>query len=174
MMMLDAGGHPVWGEPPDYEPKYMPYPPEYIDVAVKTLVPHRFGVPLGCDRFIWLDRNVHEQAKSQVKMAEAKGMMVKQYGRNMQPVERLIAVQTAEKNIPMERSLALGALVGYKLMYLTYELIVTEKRRTAERVAKFTGRKLDVDAMVEMVIDRDTKCLDRMAEVDMLMVKQNG
>jgi len=163
MMMLDAGGYPVWGEPPDYEPQYMPYPPEHIGVAVKTLMPHRFGVPLGQHRYIWLDRDRLEQAKSQVKLAERKGLTKKLSDR-----DREIAIQRTLWNIPKERGLAMNALRREKVLVLSYEKLLADPENVAKRIEKFSRRNLDICAMVDMIAIRSPACAETFLEADLL------
>jgi hypothetical protein len=75
MQMLDTGGVPVIGRAPAYEEMVPPgagvdyWRENFSGRAMKLLDPQRHRPPAGLDyRILWLDRDFHQQALSQVKL----------------------------------------------------------------------------------------------------------
>lgn len=128
--------------------------------CVKLLHGSRMGeIPAGTAawRFVWLDRDADEQAKSMVKfltvMAPATGI------RPVANAERRLARSFAE-----DRPYLLGALrkVG-PVLVLDYERVLTQPRRTAKLLRRAVWPGLDVDAAAAVVHKRTGRCLPDLA-----------
>lgn len=170
--MLAGGGLPVAGLWPGFEieevlglPDATGFLDELDRKAVKILDPHRHTPPTDRRwRFIWMDRNPSQQARSSVKLLALHGIPAT-------PAEQLgikgMLIEDRLAALAHLRSSAYDA----ELIVVRFEQLLRRKRRTAERVASFLaadGFELNVDAMVDQVVDRPTRCLDGMLELDQM------
>jgi hypothetical protein len=162
MSMLVAGGCPPGnarqipyeGDPAALEGR------DLTGTCVKLLHGSRMGeVPAGTPRwrFVWMDRDVDQQAKSMIKFL---GMMAPVTGVTPRPnSERRIARAFAE-----DRPYLLGALrrVG-PVLVLDYERVLTAPRKTAKLLRRDVWPGLDVDAAAAVVHRRDGRCVPDLA-----------
>ena len=162
MQMLEAGGAPVVGTWPDYEPAIIEITPGTSDTwrtvargrCIKVLDPHRYTPPAGEDyRIIWLDRNPVEQARSQLKMAGAPPTRGNRKG-----MERLLHrdLRLAQQQL---LSIDTAGIVGIK-----FEDLIERPARVAAEIATKMGKVLDQPAMVAQVYDRSARCFNGMLE----------
>lgn len=162
MAMLRAGGMPLYY---DHEGSWetekimlLPHTHAWLaecdGKAVKMLDPHHATPPKDLAyRFIWMDRNDVEQAKSTVKFMRAMGV----------PIDRRGAPRIAE-SIRHDRHTCLHVLRERGPMArVQFERLLRDPRREAERISAFCGG-LDVDAMCSVVIDRPPTCLPYLLE----------
>jgi hypothetical protein len=175
MQMLAAGGMPTPGsEYPSYEiPKGRAVNPEAwaaMGGAVKILDPHINRPPAGLPyRWIWIDRNPVEQAKSMVKFMVACGAAV-------DPAKESIAVSKLAASFMRDRSRANGVMREYshRILKLRFEDILADPVGAANQIAVFCfvtqekGKMLDEAAMVKAVIPRHPDCLPYMMEFEQM------
>lgn len=157
MHMLAAGGAPVVGRAPGYEvdqAAHIPLDRDWLlsleDRAVKVLDPHR-GWGRQCDaRVIWLDRDMREQAKSQVKFLRmVAGVQVPKS-----------AWKSMKSGLRSDRSKSLRVLPSERMM-MSFEDIIADPERAALMFAKwFDG--FDVAAAVAVVKRRSPECAPSM------------
>lgn len=127
----------------------------YRGSAVKWLSPDWWQPPMGWPfRSIWLDRNANEQAKSTLKW-------LRKYKSKVY-ANRPAQIKRGRKQ---RREIALKVLRRRgPVLLLRYEDLKLRPERAAQKIAVFTGHKLDVEAMARAVKNRETKCLDGMLE----------
>ena len=169
MRMLHAGGMDVFCEnKTDFETELIFTLPDNnawlglcTGKALKLLDPHEnLPSPSFDYRFIWMDRNPREQAKSQMKLLSA--------SMGIAPVNRRHARA-------MEASLRKEARTAHRIctafgptISIRFEDLLRHPRLTAKYVAEFLTRPLDIDAMARQVIDRPVTCLPYMLEEQMV------
>jgi hypothetical protein len=158
MSMLVAGGCPPAGHPdPPYE--HDPAAVEGRNLAgrcVKLLHGTRMAViPHGTPtwRFVWLDRDPHQQARSHVKFLTG-------FGVDLAPE----ATAELAASYAQDRPVLLGTLrrVG-PVTVLDYERVLAQPRKTARLLRRWVWPGLDVDAATAVVHDRDGACRPDMA-----------
>ncbi len=157
MAMLAAGGlAPVDGSgSPDYEldtiePAYSNGPDYFVGHAVKLLDSVLFlGVPSApAWRFVWMDRDSHEQARSQVKLMEWTGLRLRD-----DAVDLLVA------SMAVERPRALGLLrAAGDVTVVRYEDVLANPYKGAKQLRKVFPA-LDLHAATAAVHHRDGGCL---------------
>lgn len=162
MRMLAAGGLPIVGDPISGEdmrtlglPEGAGWVRECRGRAMKVLNPHRSRLPFGHSyRFIWLDRDVREQAKSCVKILKSVGIPANRDDR-----------QGIEAGIKRDRRPALGAVreLG-PVLVLAFERLLETPAIVASEISQFCGGGLDVLAMASEVLPRSPRCLDYVLE----------
>lgn len=120
-------------------------------------------------RFVWLDRDPHEQAKSYVKfltaMAPITGIRP-----NMQAVERLAA------SYGRDRPAMLGILRSFgPVLVLDYERVLAQPRKTAKLLRREVWPSLEVESAAAVVHTRDGKCRPDLAtEVSLISGERHG
>lgn len=152
MQMLAAGGAPVVGTHPDYEVEEVMFdvlPLSWAqglgDRAVKVLDPRRHIPPKELEtRYIWLDRNPKEQAKSQIKFLR---QVVQVRGR----ANRVAA------SLREDRKHAVAFISRQPHMIFRFEEILAFPLQVAQRFGDwFPG--FDADAAARAVIRRSPDC----------------
>lgn len=166
MQMLHAGGYPVVGEWPGYEPfegGYWHHSPEAWareadGRAFKLLEPQLWPPPEGPSyRAIWLRRDRKQQAKSALKMVGATMPVTPtRFG-----IGRL-AQSYAEDTPTAWRQLKAAGVVD--MLILNFERLIDHPRASAISIAQWIGRDLDIDAMVRQVVPREAGCLPFLME----------
>jgi hypothetical protein len=169
MHMLAAGGVPIAGgltrppfELPDTQDAWsLPLAGRAVKLLDEVLF--RGIPPAPAWRFVWLDRDPAEQARSQVKFLEAL------VGPLAGPRE--VAVARFAASYQRDRPKALGRLHGAgKVLTLRYEQVLADPRAGALRLRQ-VWPALDVDAAAGVVHERDGRCrldlLDVFPEVAM-------
>jgi len=162
MQMLEAGGAPVVGQYPAYEPDILRALPGNAEAwrrvargrCIKALDPHRWMPPAGEDyRVIWLDRNPVEQAASQLKMAGARSSR----GNRRAMEHGLHADQRRAHRhlLHIDRAGILG---------IRFEDLIERPRRVVDELVAKIGVPLDREAMVAQVVDRSSRCYPGMLE----------
>lgn len=158
MTMLVAGGCPPGNAA---EPPYEGLPAGLVGrdlsgTCVKLLHGSRMGeVPAGPTpawRFVWLDRNPVEQARSMVKFLR---VMAPVTGITPRPGSEISIARTFEQDRPQ----ILGALrrVG-PVLVLDYERVLIRPRRAARMLRREIWPGLDVDAAAAVVHERGAAC----------------
>lgn len=151
MTMLVAGGAAPGGatEPPYEGDMDAIYAADQTGKVVKLLDhPTLLGVPYARNwRFVWLDRDPFEQARSYAKFVRAAGIEL-----NAVKLARL--VESYERDQPK----VLGQLRRHgPVLVLRYERILANPRRAARRLREVWPR-LDVNAAAAVVHARDGRC----------------
>ena len=168
MRMLHAGGVPVYCEPGNVGISFetnqavrLPAAHAWLNEcegkAVKILEPTTFRPPSGPTyRFILMQRDVWEQAKSQVKFLRVVGGI---RAVRMEDVPRLARglVQDYPKMLEFLQGLGL-------VLPLRFEEVLAEPGLMARTVQAFLGRPLDTDKMAAQVFPRDPRCLKGLLE----------
>lgn len=158
MAMLDAGGCPPAGDVShrSYE-LTADQPPTSITLighAVKLLELPSEPVPAApAWRFVWLDRDLEQQAASQVKFLRAVAPELLLRTDDMAARRQLMYSYTRD------RPKALGALrrLG-PVLALDYERVLRGPRKTARLLRRDIWPALDVDAAAGVVHERDGTC----------------
>ncbi len=113
--------------------------------AVKVVVPVLRHLPLGLPySILFLERNLEEVVASQATMLARKGVLPKLSD------EKLMKVYANE----IERTrLWIGGLARHSLLPLRHGDVIADPAASAQRIADFLGRPLDVQRMAS-VVDR--------------------
>lgn len=167
MQMLEAGGAPVVGNWPAYEPgliQGLPFNAEKWSAvvrgrSVKALDPHRWQPPRGEDyRIIWLDRHPGEQARSVLKFSRKPDNRANRKG-----MERIL---DRDRRLAQQHLLSIdrAGILGVK-----FEDIINRPARVAAELRAKLGAPLDVGAMARQVVDRSPRCFDGLLE-NMLLI----
>ncbi|MGS4945563.1 hypothetical protein ACVDG3_08795 [Meridianimarinicoccus sp. RP-17] len=160
MAMLDAGGIPVAGEPPDYED--MRLRPGITDTrwlagqsgrVVKWIDPTTTFVPDGrYGPIAWLDRNPEEQARSQLKLvaADQPGMSVSRR------LRRAWVASLRGDRVKARREVQRRGTV----LTLSFEAILRDPHKSAESLAAHFALlgALDVARAASVVEARSPAC----------------
>lgn len=160
MKQLEAIGIPLTGTAPmsvlreDSQLRKLPDDPSWVHEArghaIKFLNPHVLRPPNGPPyRWIWLDRNMRHQQRSQVKAAQWMGVYRKNY--NIRDWRR--------------RSLRVIERLGGDVLLLTFEGMLADPEKHATRVANYCSLPRETIPVMASVIDRrEPACLPHMAE----------
>lgn len=160
MQMLQAGGFKVSGEYPAFEVEaYSNGGPPPPSGASKILDLHRNPPPGGPYRWIWLDRNPVEQAKSQAKFLRSIcGLTV--HRSEVKAIARSYAGDRRTGFAVMKR-------LGGPVLLMTFEELVSRPLVSAEKIAAFVGG-LDPEKMARVVRPRPPACLPYLLEAELL------
>lgn len=159
MHMSAAGGMPVMGNAPAFEDSRvsrLPYEPAWLreaeGKALKILDPHQFSRPGGLQmRWIWLDRDAKEQAKSYIKFARAAGLPVDGSGLVR---AKIAASYRADRRKTMR---VIKKRSECDPLILRFEHILARPETATERISTYCGG-LDVAAMQAVVRPRSPQC----------------
>lgn len=186
MQMLSACGLRCAGTYPDFEPEEIqahmarrfadPDDDDTISAewlsrwgAVKLLDPHRLRFERSFRAIIiWLDRDPHEQAKSQLKLLKHAGVPL---------ALRLGAVGKTARQLIREREESIAVLRGWPRIEAKFEEIVSAPFEICGHIAEFAdeyGVRLDIRAMAETVIMRSGRCAPDMAIEERLLRRMDG
>lgn len=167
MQMLDAGGYPVVGTWPDYEDavSMKPGSPAFMAAAqgraVKVLDAQRFTLPRGPRyRWIWLSREISEQARSMLKLSGAS-----QDRHNRRAMEASLRRDTPAAKMSLMRA---GAHLDAGVLELTFEALLRNPAGAASGIARYVGQPLDTAAMAKCVRPRSALCLPYLMELEMI------
>lgn len=182
MQMLAAGGMPT---------PYATFPSYEIDFsntqvlmsalqggAIKVLDPHVNRPPL-CQvyRWIWIDRDPVEQAKSMAKFWRAAFVDAPS---SLPPMPEFIGDQIAKlaEAFKRDRPRANGVMLKYTqctgILKLKFEDILADPAWAAYSLSKFCGGNLDEEKMVAAVRPRGPECLPYMLELEQLEEVNHG
>lgn len=161
MQMLQAGGVQVTGEYPAFEDTRYSLEQQKapVGVAIKVLDPHKFIPQSGKYRWIWVDRDHNEQAKSQIKFArEVVGICC---GDD--------AVQKFANSYKEDRPVCMDVIqqLGGPLLKLRFENVIREPSAAALKIANFVDAT-DSRKMARVVRERPTGCLPYFLELELL------
>lgn len=152
MRMLEAGGHPVHGTAPAYEPDTIFT--QGLDAergaAIKIIDPHYCPQLPKVTKAVWLNRDTKQQALSQLRF-----MGVPENRRN---------VRTLSSALRAERSEALSHLEGMEVLRLSFETIINTPTLGAGLIARHLSRGLDEAAMAAVIHRRRAAALDEPIE----------
>lgn len=157
MTMLAAAGYPVVGTPPDFE---------VLDVdlaavrgaAVKSLQPLDVELPAAAV-LLRLQRNPREQAKSQMKMLGAVGLVTDRTDR-----------KRFERDLRQSELRLSRALLGRPVTQLRFERLLASPAESALRICEAVGLPpVRAQAMVDVVIPRPAACRPNLQIEHLLM-----
>ncbi|OBQ89966.1 hypothetical protein [Mesorhizobium sp. AA23] len=115
---------------------------------------------------IWLDREPHEQAKSQLKMVS---VMFSGVATNRRSIRSMVAGIRSERSTNMA---AVGAKSRCPTLVMSFERLLTQPAGAAETIAAFLQEhgyeQLNVTAMRRQVRPRSPTCFPGMMEIDLL------
>jgi hypothetical protein len=148
MTMLAAGGVPTWGAVPGYE-RDIDWNRVYNGTAIKLLdQPLRMPIPVAREwRFVWLDRDPIDQARSHLKILSLLGI-------GGGPDEEAWLIEGFKSDRP---KLIAKLHAHGRLVRMRYERILENPRKAAKTLAG-VWPGLDVDAASAVVHDRDGRC----------------
>lgn len=156
MQMLAAGGYPVAGGWPDYEPDevgFSTFDPEWLAAqhgrAVKLLDPQERRLGPGNYRAVWLSRRPREQARSALKILGAAA-----------PRNRVRAM-AAQYPGDTRRALAVLHRAGaHPILRLSFEGILADPFDAAEKIGRLVGINdwEDLAEMNRVVRHRPSAC----------------
>ena len=158
LQMIQAGGFPVFGDYPAFEPNEVSLDrteralmPLVAGKACKILEPHLTAwTDLSGVTAIWLDRDIREQAHSQVKfMRIVGGFSLPENG-----------WKALRDSYGPDTSAGIGRLLsaGAAVKRLSFENLLAEPAACARLIAEWIGVPMDWHAMAAQVIDRPSKC----------------
>ena len=129
-----------------------------VGKAIKILDPQDNPLPIHFKyRFIWMDRDLEEQAKSMVKFVRAAGESTPK------PVSHFAA------GIALDRYRGLSmlhALAHAAVLLVPFEDVLRDPFGQAHRVAIFVGGQLDLHRMAAAVVSRPPECLPHFLDID--------
>jgi len=174
MQMLAAGGMPTpYSEFPSYEIRTQNlFLPNLYGGAIKVLDPHINKPPEGHDyRFIWLDRDPMQQARSMAKFFAA----VKPEGL---PDFSESQVQKLAESFRRDRPKCQSFMFNYthRVMKIRFEDILADPMAAAARISVFCGM-LNTGLMAAQVRPRGPECLPYLMEFEQMVEAweaQNG
>lgn len=158
MQMLNAAGVKCAGEPPLYEHEDTVQGANLSAAwfaqfgAVKLLMPTLYSIdPVADLSFVWMDRNVEQQSRSQIKYM--RGVVPDVYKGVPEP--RLLDAYREE--LATFRRESLAVVDRFPHAYATFEEMLRDPKRIARRFG------LDRDAMASVVVPRSPACRPDMA-----------
>jgi len=174
MMMLEAGGIPAYFNPNDplhqalrETPKHSGLPDDHDWVkecegmVLKNLMPCFYQLPKNFEyRFIWMDRDSKEHAKSNRKFI---------YWLKRVPLQDIGSKRDFIKRHERFTKKGLDFLKTYphfRLTHIRFESILNNPTREAERMAEFLEKDLDIQAMIDVVIPRSPRCQKGFLELE--------
>lgn len=173
MQMLQAGGFPVFGEYPAFEPEEVGFD-RNSDIllslisgrAAKILDPQytQWG-DLSNVFVVWMDRDRNEQARSHVKLLRTLGQM---------EVSDSV-VRSMSQGYGKDTSKALNRLSasGAHVMRMTFEFLLSNPYEGAESIARHIHADLDIEKMAATVIRRHPSCMPDM-DIELSLVSQGA
>lgn len=173
MQMLRAGGMACIGVPPAFEDMRVvahgPIDPAWFGTlggrAVKVLDPHLNLLPKeALAVVVWLDRDRHEQARSQVKFLKLMTGL---------PVTPDYESACAE-SLALEKPQALRCVSRWPLLRLAFEDVLANPLRAAGRVAAHVGGDLNISAMAAVVRPRNPSCAPGLDMEMALIAEETG
>lgn len=156
MQMLAAAGVHIAGEYPSYEAENFATP-EWIAKnkggAIKLLDPMRLEHTFGTEKikFIWLSRNVFEQAKSTSKFANMLG--------GVKPLNEQ-AIYVMAQSLGRDTATSIKRIRNYGgVLTMTFEQLIEKPEEAAQRLADYCLLPSSVvPKMVDVVLPRNTQC----------------
>ncbi|PBC01790.1 hypothetical protein [Mesorhizobium sp. WSM3860] len=174
MQMLYAGGVSCVGEWPAFEGSasmFGSFDPNAFAAlrgqAIKLIAPAEhpiFDMPKHI--VIWLDREPHEQAKSQLKMVSA---MFGSVATNRRSIRSMVAGIRSERPSNMA---AVGAKSRCPTLLMSFERLLTQPTVATDAIAAFLQshgyKELNVSAMRRQIRRRYPTCYPGMMEIELL------
>lgn len=182
MQMLAAGGMPTpYSEFPSYEIDFartQVLMQALEGGAIKVLDPHVNRPPVGpVYRWIWLDRDPVEQAKSMVKFWKA-AMIDAPSDLPAFPEFTGDQIAKVAESFKRDRPQANGVMLKYTqcsgILKLRFEDILLDPPWAAYSLSKFCGGNLDEGKMVAAVHPRSPECLPYLLELEQIAEAENG
>jgi hypothetical protein len=177
MQMLAAGGMPTpYSEYPSYEINFsntQVLMQALQGGAIKVLDPHINRPPIGPEyRWIWLDRDPVQQAKSMAKLWKAATMEMAGVGpgayREFTEDQIVKLAEAFKRDRPQANGLMLKYTPAQGILKLRFEMILAEPAFAAYSLNKFCGGKLDEAKMVAAVRPRTPECLPYLMEFEQM------
>lgn len=174
MQMLDAGGIKCLGEGPAYEPAEVGMNRNMKRLlfklgarAAKILDPQRSKWPkIDGVKIIWMHRNPHEQAKSQVKFLT---MLSGYQMGSMKP--HTIAKLTDSFVQDLQPTMGMLKSLGADILEMHFEEVLESPLYAAQKVDAFVGHKFDTEKAASVVIKRSHECAPGL-DIEMQLVKK--
>lgn len=168
MRMLHAGGMPVFAsEEVLFETMYATRPVRQWlhhaqGMAVKILDPVRFGPwpPPSMDhRFIWIQRDFIEQARSHLKLQRRQGMVMSRPRQRVKHYTRQLQTEHMQ-------NLARVIYPSMSFFQIQFEELLANPVDHAKAIADYVGPEhvVDADRMAAQVIARDPRCMEGFLE----------
>lgn len=166
MQMLNKGGIETTGEYPAFEDERYQGTGEALPIgrAVKIIDPHEFMPPRGNYRWIWLDRDHKQQAKSMVKFVKA----TTGFYLNSDSWKAIAASYSADTKKCMQIIKNLGG----NLLRLSFEDILENPIREARKIEEFI-EGFDAVKASQVVIKRNSRNFDGMLELQLMNQANN-
>jgi len=172
MRMLHRGGMPVVADDfASYEdlrvtllPAHAEWLPECVGKALKILDPHEHLLPsaIYAYRFLWLTRDLREQARSQVKFIRANGFRIESQAWRW--TERGLA-----KDVKRSIDVLQSRYQSSTLLPIRFEHLLAQPGAEARRIAEFCGLAPErAPIMAACVKQRTPKCLPYLMEYEIV------
>lgn len=175
MQMLSRGGYPTTGEWPAFEDERSDVGTfssawllEQKGKAVKLLNPKLFNFPKADYKFIWLDRNPTEQAKSSLKLLR----IMSNIRENKGDIESIANGYNKDRQENISHINKLTTSMDSGLMFVRFENLLINPRHEAVRMEKFLGVDLDIDAMEDALILRSIEAKEDMS-IELSLIKND-
>lgn len=161
MQMLEAGGMPVTGHYPAFEPEETgvvvrggTIDPRWLASipghAIKVLDPQKGHIPKGDYRAIWCKRDPKQQARSQIKLLHILGIPAHERG-----LVKAFA-RSYERDQPKAwRKLHAAGVT--RILEVEFEKIIAQPLEEARQIAGYCGG-LDFEKMAAVVRSRPPEC----------------
>jgi hypothetical protein len=172
MQMLDAGGVKCNGKYPSFEDNrgnISNQDPQWLTLqqgkATKILLPYLFKFRRADYKFIWVDRDPFNCAKSQVKFAHI--MRIKE---QTKVKEASSDIMTFYKHYPIDRARSFKTMMQFgKILTISFEDIIVFPQITSVTIADYLGLALDTEQMASIVLARSIEAKsDLQIETDLL------
>jgi hypothetical protein len=135
-----------------------------IGKVVKILDPQRYTPPPGLPyRFIWLNRDPTQQAKSQIKMLQTI------FGAACVRNEPAVLARSMVRDRPT--AIAAMQKLSKEVAVFRFEDLIESPVMQCMRLAGWLGKSVDVAALASIIRNRETDCLPYMAELDDLKAR---
>lgn len=157
MQMLHAGGIPCVGEWPAFEPygfEEIPWT-ECRGKAVKLVDAHLQIPPDGEYDVIRLHRDAQQQARSQIKFAQA--ILGRSLGTSVNRMAKSFAADYAVIDEWAKK---------HRTLHLYFEDIIRQPAATAAKLAEWLRTPVDIEKMAACVVKRKADCHPTLLEIE--------
>ncbi len=164
MQMLEAGGVPAIGKPPMYENEKWFVIRKNSDISflepgkcIKLLDIHRHFIPAYLKvKYLYISRDVYQQAKSQLKLLQFTNTPVNTRGNNNSYYKKTARINSDF----IQRDYF--KLINDEVLYLKFEEVLINPNWESEEIRQFLNIPLDVEKMAGVVIKRGPECMPDM------------
>jgi hypothetical protein len=110
---------------------------------------------------VWIDRDVEEQARSQIKFLRAMGVPA---DANRKNIRAFVAGLRSDRM----KSLATLHRLKAEMTFITFEDLLQSPRLTAKAIAGAMGAPIDIERMIAVVRPRSPTCFPGMLEAELM------